>query len=620
MIIPKSHHLREHLSWWLQEANIVKGRSLSQIQASKIIATDASTQMWGGNLDHQIIQGFWSEEQKELHINCLELEAVILTIKKLPSTIEKSMCSGPFRQHNSNSIYLPSGRNSVSSAVLQNLGSLAVGYQKQYHFESSSHSGKIEHPTRPVEQNTDTAHRVDLERYSVEENFSDLGSSNNRSLCIVSQQEDGHLLHLGPSSPGVRCRCVFGDMESNVCVCIPTNLPDSQSFGTHEAGTLSGNFDSSSMAKKTLVSGSTAVVHCKSNQVTSNTQSLESTKHDYISSGSQGVQSECMVAINRQLSANGFSQKVRNLLSASWRAGTQKDYSGKFKQFSSWCRGKQIDTYSASLTDCAEFLSFLFHKGLQYRTIAGYRSMLSSVLQPVNNIPVGQHPHIVRLIKGIFNSRPPTTKLLPEWELPLVLDLLKRPPFEPLSLAPLKYLTWKSLFLVAITTFRRASDIQALKLGSGNISIQKRGITFIRQGLSKSDRQNHVNNKIFVPSFSQDSLLDPVRVLKFYLKKNKKFRKFGQDQAKFSLFLSVVEPHKPVTSQTISKWIVSLIKLAYEDPKMKVKGHSTRAIGSSWALFNSASVKSILNAADWSHESTFVRFYLREVNPAALNA
>ena len=63
------------------------------------------------------------------------------------------------------------------------------------------------------------------------------------------------------------------------------------------------------------------------------------------------------------------------------------------------------------------------------------------------------------------------------------------------------------------------------------------------------------------------------------MKRTKKFREFGQDQAKFSLFLSVVEPHKPVTSQTISKWIVSLIKLAYKDPKMKVKGHSTRAIG-----------------------------------------
>ena len=80
-IIPESHHLREHLSWWLQEANIVKGRYLSQIQASTIIATDESIQMWGGNLGHQIIQGFLSGEQKELHINCLELEAVILTIK-----------------------------------------------------------------------------------------------------------------------------------------------------------------------------------------------------------------------------------------------------------------------------------------------------------------------------------------------------------------------------------------------------------------------------------------------------------------------------------------------------------------------------------------------------------
>ena len=45
LLIPKSQHLREHLSWWLQEANILKGRSLSQIQASKIIATDASNQM-----------------------------------------------------------------------------------------------------------------------------------------------------------------------------------------------------------------------------------------------------------------------------------------------------------------------------------------------------------------------------------------------------------------------------------------------------------------------------------------------------------------------------------------------------------------------------------------------
>ena len=63
---------------------------------------------------------------------------------------------------------------------------------------------------------------------------------------------------------------------------------------------------------------------------------------------------------------------------------------------------------------------------------------------------------------------------------------------------------------------------------------------------------------------------------------------------------------------------MSLIKLAYKDHKMKVKGHSTRAIGPSWALFNGASVNSILSAADWSRESTFTKFYLCDVNATAL--
>ena len=79
-VSPKSQCLVEHLCWWLQEANIVKGRSLSQSQANKIIATEACTHGWSGNLDHQIVQGIWSEEQKEYHINCLELQAVLLTL------------------------------------------------------------------------------------------------------------------------------------------------------------------------------------------------------------------------------------------------------------------------------------------------------------------------------------------------------------------------------------------------------------------------------------------------------------------------------------------------------------------------------------------------------------
>jgi hypothetical protein len=47
------------------------------------------------------------------------------------------------------------------------------------------------------------------------------------------------------------------------------------------------------------------------------------------------------------------------------------------------------------------------------------------------------------------------------------------------------------------------------------------------------------------------------------------FRKTGENQ----LFLSLNDPHKPVSTHTISKWIVKTIKLAHTDKAVKVKAH-----------------------------------------------
>ena len=145
--------------------------------------------------------------------------------------------------------------------------------------------------------------------------------------------------------------------------------------------------------------------------------------------------------------------------------------------------------------------------------------MLSSVLSPINNIPVGQHSYIIRLSKGVFNSRPPKSKLLPEWDLQKVLNMLQKEPFEPISAASLKLITYKVVFLTAISTFRRCSDLQSLKIGEKNVSVQKKGLTFIRHGLSKQDRQTHYGTKVFVPAFPENKKLDPKRAFYFYLKK-----------------------------------------------------------------------------------------------------
>ena len=83
----------------------------------------------------------------------------------------------------------------------------------------------------------------------------------------------------------------------------------------------------------------------------------------------------------------------------------QKDYSGKFNKFSSWCCARGTDPYSISLTQVADFFADFFDKGLQFRTIAGYRPMMPAVIQPIDNVPIGKHPNIIRLLKGNFIAR-----------------------------------------------------------------------------------------------------------------------------------------------------------------------------------------------------------------------
>lgn len=240
--------------------------------------------------------------------------------------------------------------------------------------------------------------------------------------------------------------------------------------------------------------------------------------------------------------------------------------------------------------------------------------MLSAIHPPIDGHKVGQHPYIIQLLKGVFNSRPPTVRLIPEWDLLKVLKALQKAPFEPLHKAPLKVLTYKTVFLFAITTFRRCSDLQSLKLGEGSVNIQQKGITFIRHGLAKQDRPSHFGATIFIPSFPENKKLDPKRCLFYYLKATEKYRKSGTGEDETKLFLGLNEPHKPVSSQTLSNWIVQTLKLTLQDDKVKVKAHSTRAIGPSFALFKGASIESILASADWSRETTFTRFYLRNVN------
>ena len=80
--IPLPRSLQPHLQWWLKEDNVLTGQPLHPIQHALQIFTDASKEGWGAHLNEFTARGDWSLPESKLHINYLELKAVLLALKE----------------------------------------------------------------------------------------------------------------------------------------------------------------------------------------------------------------------------------------------------------------------------------------------------------------------------------------------------------------------------------------------------------------------------------------------------------------------------------------------------------------------------------------------------------
>ena len=90
-----------------------------------------------------------------------------------------------------------------------------------------------------------------------------------------------------------------------------------------------------------------------------------------------------------------LSEETVQLLSESWSIGTRKQYLPYIKKFFTFCFTRTVDPFHATPDEVAEFLTELFHKtNNQYNVFNTARSAISAIVQPVNNVTVGNHPLI----------------------------------------------------------------------------------------------------------------------------------------------------------------------------------------------------------------------------------
>ena len=97
---------------------------------------------------------------------------------------------------------------------------------------------------------------------------------------------------------------------------------------------------------------------------------------------------------------------------------------------------------------------------LQPSTIDGYRSAIADKLGN-SSFNISKDENLTRLLDSFHRDRPKDRRGIPSWNLSLVLHQLTKAPFEPLKEASLKYLTFKTVFLLALGSGKSRSEIHA---------------------------------------------------------------------------------------------------------------------------------------------------------------
>lgn len=119
------------------------------------------------------------------------------------------------------------------------------------------------------------------------------------------------------------------------------------------------------------------------------------------------------------------------------------------ESFSEWCLETYVDPITCSVTPVLCFLQIQLDQGKVASTIKVYASSIFAFHGRVDGQPVGRHPLVCQFLKGVRHLCPNHTLWAPNWDLPLVLDYLTKPPYGPLA-----YTNLKAFFLAICSTKR----------------------------------------------------------------------------------------------------------------------------------------------------------------------
>ena len=338
--------------------------------------SDASRSGWGAHLLDRVVSGVWSEQEKLLHINLLEMEALFLALQSFQELIVgrrvTAMCN--------NSTVVADGL----------LLSLLVGQPASEVDRESRCPPRCEVSTRAVQcsgrspqpSGSGYRDRVVSPPTGGERFASSLGLTVDRSVRDESQREASPILFPCPGSPGSLRGCVSSSLGQPGPVRVSTLSSGRKGGGSSQRGSQSPH-DSGRppLAGEGVVrrpSTSTDPTSCGASVVG---PVVVAAPLQQVPQRRSHAEPSRVATLQRLLRKSGFSRGSAVEMSGCIRTSTSRLYQAKWMLFCGWCRGRGVTPVNATVPMIVDFLVHLRRdKGLSISAVKSYRAALYSVL------------------------------------------------------------------------------------------------------------------------------------------------------------------------------------------------------------------------------------------------
>ena len=501
-------------------------------------------------------------------------------------------------------LHQPEGRHTLNSAVQPGSGNMGVVSRETDIIAGRASARNPQHGSRYRIQSNEGSMRLDDQPICIPTNPAGNGSLPNRPICITTDQTTDSVLQLETRPRGRGNRCLHTELGTSEGLCQPSLVSDlSLSEQSKEGRSQTGDSDAS-VAVPAMVPSTTWNAGGSPSTTPTDSRFNPEPHQSGVHYETGSSKSDRMAHLRESFTSRGISTQASDLLLSSWRNKTNSSYNSHFSKWANWCQQRDRNPTAGPVEDVVNFLADLFKQGYKYNSLNSYRSAISSVHEKVEGQSIGQHPLVSRVLKGAFNEKPPMPRYSHFWDVGSVLRYIKQ--LGDNNALSLKWISIKTAMLMALTRPSRSADLSKLDIKLRTYT--SKGVRFQPSHLSKQSRSTIPVKEFFFPYYAADKSLCPVMALQTYEERTASFR----SEKSSYLFLSWIGKHEPVTSSTIARWLRTCLQESGIDTDT-FKAHSVRGAACSTAAWSGVTISDILNAADWSSETTFQRFYHKEL-------